>query len=475
MIFQCGDLERALRTPELMPDARAHAENCQECRYQIYLWTEISRLAPQLHEEWESAQLWPRIRADLAAQPPQKRNPQPWRWVLAVAACDLNSEAEQFYTAKFITTASGLRDLSAWLLALGVGEVVMESTAQYWYPVWMALESQFRLHLAQAHSNAAPQGRKTDFADARRLVRRFGAQELRLSFVPEPEQREWRCLTRARHQLIRDRVRLQGHIESLLEEMQIKLSSFLSDLLGMSGRKILAAIAKGERDPEVLAKLAHWRVRATPAMLHDALNVTHLRDSHRRLLDFDLERLALIESQVNALDQDLDRCLLPCREAVERLTEIPGISQTAAHQIIAQVGPDARAFPSSAQLASWVGVCPGRTESAGVSRSDRSPKGNRPMRRVLTQVAHAAVKTKGSHFQKIFNNLIKRLGFSKAIWAVAHRLCKLIWKILHDNVHYSQPKKSSAEAERRRANRLLSQLRSMGFLVQISAPDQTLP
>ena len=393
---------------------------------------------------------------------------------LAVAACDQNAESEEFHTAKFTTTASGLRELSAWLLRLNVGEVVMESTAQYWYPVWIALEGQFRLHLAQAHSNAAPQGRKTDCADAKRLVRRFGAQELHLSFVPEPDQREWRCLTRARHQLIGDRIRLQAHIESMLEEMQVKLSSFLTDLLGMSGRKILAAIAQGESDPEALAQLAHWRVRATPAMLQDALNVKQMRASHRQLLGFHLQRLALIESQIQSLDQALDQCLLPCREAVKRLMEIPGISQTAAHQIIAQVGPDARAFPSSAQLASWVGVCPGRTESAGVSRSDRSPKGNRPMRRVLAQVAHAAVKTKGSQFQKIFQNLVKRLGFSKAVWAVAHRVCKIVWKILHDNVHYSQPKKSSPETERRRANRLLNQLRSMGYLVQISKPEQAL-
>lgn len=391
---------------------------------------------------------------------------------LAVAACDLHSESEEFHTAKFITTAAGLRDLAAWLLELGVGEVVMESTAQYWYPVWVALENQFRLHLAQAHSNAAPQGRKTDFADAKRLVRRFGAQELRLSFVPEPEQREWRSLTRARYQLMRDRIRLQGHIESLLEEMQVKLSSFLSDLLGMSGRRILAAIAHGETDPEKLAKLAHWSVRATPAMLHDALNVTSLRETHRKLLGFDLERLALIESQINALDQELDRCLQPCREAIERLIEIPGISRTAAHQIIAQLGPDASAFPSSAQLASWVGVCPGRTESAGISRSDRSPKGNRAMRRVLTQIAHSAIRTKGSYFQSVFHNFVKRLGFSKAVWAVAHRICKIIWKILHDNVHYLQPKKSSPETERRRATRLVNQLRSMGFLVNISQPEE---
>jgi transposase len=387
--------------------------------------------------------------------------------MVAVAVHDLGREEEEFQTGKFCTTASGLRELCEWLKQRNVKEAVMESTAQYWFPVWLALEASFRLHLAQAQSNTGPLGRKTDYADAKRLVRRFAAQELRLSFVPEAEQRDWRSLSRARYQLSRERVRLQNQIECLLEETQIKLSSFLTDLLGTGGRKILGAIANGETDPQALAELASSRVRTNRAVLQDAL-CGQVREIHRQLLRLDLERLAVIEQQVLELDQSLEHSLQAHREAIQRLLEVPGMGLQAAHQIIAQVGPDAKAFESSRQLSSWVGVCPGRKESAGVSRSDRSPKGNRAMRRILTQVAHGAVRTKDSYFQTLFRRLITRLGFKKALWAIAHRLCKIIWKILHDGVHYNHPSNKSPQKAQLRAKRLLQQLRSLGFDVHIA-------
>src|SRR4030081_2949123 len=139
---------------------------------------------------------------------------------------------------------------SAWLVQYGVAEAVMESTAQYWKPVWMELEPHLRLDLAQAQSNKAPHGRKSDLADAKRLVRRFVGGELMLSSIPEPEQRAWRMVTRGRLQLIREKVQLQNQIESLLEEGRIKLSSVITDLLGVSGRRILRAMAQGETSPE---------------------------------------------------------------------------------------------------------------------------------------------------------------------------------------------------------------------------------
>lgn len=389
---------------------------------------------------------------------------------VVVAMCDVSSEEMEFKVAKFATTtASGLRELAEWIRGQDVREAVMESTAQYWYPVWVALEGVCRLHLAQAQSNAGPQGRKTDYADAKRLVRRFAAQELRLSFVPESEQRDWRSLTRARHQLTREHVRLHAQIEALLEEMQIKLSSFLSDLLGMSGRKILGAIATGETDALMLAELADSRVRTPRPVLQDALR-GQVREAHRIVLRQALQRLTLLEAQMLELDQALDAQMTGCREAILRLRQVPGMGQLAPYQIIAQVGPCAAAFPTPQQLASWVGVCPGRRESAGISKSDRCPKGNRAMRRILTQVAHAAVKTKGSYFAGLFRRLLPRLGFKKALWAIAHRICRIVWKILHDGVSYNHPAKTPHGDPQLRAQRLLQQLRSMGFQVQITSP-----
>src|ERR1044071_2434945 len=191
--------------------------------------------------------------------------------LLVVIIADRAQPAVVLHRRRFGTMASELLHLCAWLCQHGVVEAVMESTAQYWKPVWMELEPHLKLNLAQAQSKKAPKGRKSDLADAKRLVRRFAAGELMLSFIPEPEQRAWRMVTRGRRQLVRERVQLQNQIESLLEEGRIKLSSTLSDLLGASGRRILRALAKGETDPETLADLGDRNLKCSRQVLVDAL------------------------------------------------------------------------------------------------------------------------------------------------------------------------------------------------------------
>ena len=358
--------------------------------------------------------------------------------MLAVVITDAAREGEfQFQKRKFGTTASQLRELTQWLSEQEVRVAVMESTAQYWKPVWHELEGHFQLQLAQAHSNRAPKGRKRDFADAERLLRRHIAGELILSFVPDAEQRLWRTMTRAKHQLTRDRVRIHNQIESLLEEARIKLSGWVSDLFGVSSRRILRALADGEADPAKLAALADRSLRATQEQLHDALSAAAtLGQLHREILGLFLARLELIEEQIQTLERNVAKGLRQHHEAVQRLAEVPGFGIDSAQQVIAEVGPAAASFPSPEQLSSWVGTCPGREESAEVSKSNRSPKGNRMMRRVLAQVANAAVKSKGSVFQILYRKMVVRLGHNKAMWAIAHRLCRLTWKILHLEARY---------------------------------------
>src|SRR5712691_11522969 len=225
--------------------------------------------------------------------------------MLAVVVSDVEIESEyEFERRKFSSSPEQLRSLAAWLLEQEAEEVVMESTAQYWKPVWEALERFWKamcqsregarrmsgtLHLAQALSNRGRRGRKTDFRDSERLVKRLVSQELVLSFVPDVEQRLWRTLTRTKYQRTRDKVRLQNQLEALLEEAHIKLSSLVSDLLGSSARRMLKALADGETDPAPLAALAHQRLRATSAELRDALGAcTELNPVYRRLV-----RLAL--------------------------------------------------------------------------------------------------------------------------------------------------------------------------------------
>jgi len=404
--------------------------------------------------------------------------------MLAVVVSDVEVDGEyEFERRKVGTSPDQLRALAAWLAECEVEEVVMESTAQYWRPVWETLERYWqplrqqrddagprsgRLHLAQAQSNRGPRGRKQDFPDAERLVKRLVAQELTLSFVPDVEQRLWRTVMRRKLQVTRNRVRLQNRLECLLEEAHIKLSSFVSDLLGASARRMLQALADGETEPAALAALGSRRLHATPDQLKDALGAcTTLHPVYRRLLKLTLDELRVIEDHIRQLDEEMAGLLREHQPAVERLAEVPGLGVDSAQQIIAEVGPTAATFPSAKHLASWVGACPGKDESAEVNHSDRSPKGNRPMRRVLNQAANAAVKTKGSIFQLVYRRLVPRLGHAQAIGAIAHRLCRLIWKLLHERVRYEErgPAVTKHRAQRRAA-KMIRELRNLGYRVE---------
>ena len=343
----------------------------------------------------------------------------------------------------------------------------MESTAQYWKPVWLALERHFRLSLAQAWSNRAPRGKKTDFKDAQRLVRRHVAGELTLSFVPDGEQRQMRTVTRRRTQLTRDRVRIQNQVESLLEETRIKLSSVVTGLLGASGLRILNARAQGETDPTKLAGMGDARLRCGPEELADALTGT-VSEIHRRLLKQHLAHLALIDTQLEELSLLAADAMRRHSDAVLRLVRIPGIRVLSAQQIVAEAGPRADAFPSAVQFSSWIGVCPGRDESAGENHSSRCAKGNTYLRRVLCQAAQAAVRTKNSCFQQKFQRLMPKLGYAKAIWAIARHISVVIWKILHDGVQYEERDlPTTPQAAKRRVQRLAQQLRALGYSVQL--------
>ena len=408
--------------------------------------------------------------------------------MLAVVIADIAVAGEfQFERRMVGTSPSELSRLADWLAAEQVEEVVMESTAQYWRPVWAALEQQWRpkrlqegsgarlgqLHLAQAQSNRGATGRKKDFPDAERLVKRLAAQELRLSFVPDFEQRLWRTIMRRKHQLTRNRVQFQNRLECLLEEAHIKLSSLVSDLLGKSARRMLQAVAEGAASPEAIAALADRRLRASAQQLSDVFGACRdIHPAYRQLLKMALEELQLIEEQIDTLDQEMARLLGAQRDVVQRLAEVPGLGADSAQQIIAEVGPAAAAFPSARHLASWVGVCPGEQESAGVNYSHRSPKGNRRMKGLLNQAANAAVRTKGSIFEFVYRRLVPRLGHAQAIGAIAHRLCRLIWMILHQAIRYEErgPAVSRSKTERR-ARLMIRELRRLGYRVEPVAAE----
>ena len=413
--------------------------------------------------------------------------------MLAVVIADVEAEGPWEFERRQVSTSPGqLRALAEWFVEREVEEVVMESTAQYWRPVWEALERHWQppqrqrpsagprtgaLHLAQAQSNEGPRGRKKDLPDAERLVKRLVADELTLSFVPDATQRLWRTVTRRKYQLTCNRVQLQNRLECLLEEAHLKLSSLVSDLLGPSSRRMLRAVASGETAPATVVALGSPRLRATPDQLRDALGAcADLHPVYRRLLGMTLDELEVIEAHIRHLDEELAQLLRVHQEAVERLAAVPGLGVDSAQQIIAEVGPTAAPFATAKRLASWVGACPGHDESAGVNPSHRSPNGNRQMRRLLNQAANAAVKTKGSLFQLVYRRLVVRLGHAQAIGAIAHRLCRLVWKILHDGVIYDErgPAVTKHRAQRRAA-KMIRELRALGYRVEPGLPPASVP
>lgn len=401
---------------------------------------------------------------------------------LAVVVADVEEDEYRFERRWYGSNPEQLRVLSEWLIEQQVEEVVMESTAQYWKPVWEALERFWKakcqgreganrmsgtLHLAQALSNRGRRGRKSDFRDAERLVKRLVSAELVLSFVPDAEQRLWRTLTRTRYQRTRDKVRLQNQLEALLEEAHIKLSSLVSDLLGASARRMLRALAAGESNPAVLSALADHRLRATQAQLHDALGAcTEINPVYRRLVKLTLDDLEFVEQQISQLDHEIASLLQGNQDAVERVAAVPGLGVDSAQQIIAEVGANAATFASAKKLSSWVGACPGKEESAGVNRSRHSPKGNRQMRRILNQAANAAIKCKGSIFEIIYRRFVPRLGHNQTIGVVANRLCHLIWIILHKGVRYEERGPAvSKQSQQRRTATMIRKLRMLGYRV----------
>ena len=267
-------------------------------------------------------------------------------------------------------------------------------------------------------------------------------------------------------------VRVRNQIEVLLEQAQIKLTSVVSDLLGQSGRRMLHALIHGLVDPVQLAALGDRRLHASPEQLADALS-GRLTEAQRLVLQLYVQQIEQLEKHIADLDAALARALTPHQDAVRRLCEIPGVSVRSAQHMVAEVGPRAAAFASAGKLASWVAICPGQQESAGVSVSSRSAKGNWMMRRTLAQTAWAAVAIKGSEARRRFQAWRPRLGTQKAVWAVAHYQLRIIWKVLHDGVRYQQPDTEalSQRALVARARRAVDQLRKLGYTISLTPPQ----
>lgn len=337
----------------------------------------------------------------------------------------------------FGTSTSQLLTLADWLRQQGITHVAMESTGTYWKPVWAILDGEFDLTLCNAaHIKQVP-GRKTDQKDAEWIADLLRHGLLKKSFVPPQPQQDLRELTRYRAQVSADRSAVSNRIRKLLEGANIKLGSVASDVLGVSGRRMLEAIVKGETDPDRLADLALGQLKEKRAQLLEALS-GRIRDHHRKLLRLELAQWKFLDALVAELEQAIEEALGPFLTAVELVKTIPGFSDVSAAAVIAEIGANMEQFGAPGRLSSWVGICPGNNASAGKQYSGKTRSGNIWLKRILCQVAWAASHTRHTYFAALFRRIGARRGKKRAILAVGHALLETIFAMLRKQQSYQE-------------------------------------
>jgi transposase len=369
---------------------------------------------------------------------------------------------------RFSTTTRELLQLADWLREAGCTHVAMEATGVYWKPVWHVLEGEFELVLANpAHIRNVP-GRKSDLNDASWIADLLAHGLIRSSFVPPGPILELRDLTRTRKQLMREAAQHKQRIEKVLEDANVKLAAVISDVCGESGRRILKAMVAGQGDPQRLAELGSQRLAASRALLAQALE-GKVTSHHRFLLNQHLKTLEQLETTVMEFEAQIEAALQPFRAAVERLLTIPGVSTTAAHVIIAEIGCDMSRFPSAAHLRSWAGLCPQLNESAGKVLSRRLRQGDPWLKTVLVQCAWAATRNKRSYLHAQFLRLRARRGPKKAIVAVAASILTSAYYLLRDQIPYRDLGSLyfSQHDHERTAMRLARRIQQLGYQVEI--------
>lgn len=371
----------------------------------------------------------------------------------------------------FKTTTQELIALSDWLSGEVCTHIAMEATGVYWKPVWHILsDGEFQLVLANAaHVKNLP-GRKTDVNDATWLADLMAHGLIRASFVPDEPTQEMRDLLRTRKQFVRERSSHTQRIQKTLEDANIKLDSVISDIVGLSGRRMIEAIIAGQTDTESLAALADGRIHATKAELEAALR-GRVTAHHRFMLQLHLDHLDAVNAAIARIDKEVDGQVEPFRVAIEMLTTIPGVSSLAAEVLVSEIGIDMSRFKTEGHLISWAGLCPRNDESAGKRRSNRMKKGAPWLKTTLIQCAWAASRTKGSYLQAQYLRIRSRRGPKKAIGAVAASMLTAAYHMLKDGTLYQDLGASHFDNrdKGKQALRLVNRLQSLGFTVQITS------
>jgi len=387
-----------------------------------------------------------------------------------VVACRRTPEGSQ--TRSFGTMTDDLLRLREWLLEGGVTHVAMESTGVYWKPVFNLLEDHgMELLVVNARHVKAVPGRKTDIKDAEWLAELLQHGLLRASFIPDRESRERRELVRYRRSLVEQRAHLVQRIQKLLEGANIKLGDVASDVMGVSGRAMLQALAEGADDPAAVAGMAKTALRNKIPELERALtgSVGH----HQRfLLRSQFRLLESIEAEIGSLDEEVAERMRPFQLALDRLDEIPGIGRRAAEQILVETGTDMTRFPTSAHFASWARVCPGNNESAGKRQYASIGGGNRWLRNALLEAAWTVSHSrKQTFFTARYRRIAARRGRKRAAIAIAHSLLIAVYHLLKEGVLFQDLGPSHFERRDHDAvaRRSLAKLQALGYKVTVEA------
>lgn len=371
-------------------------------------------------------------------------------------------------TARFGTSTRELLRLADYLRSHGVTHVAMESTGVYWKPVWHILTGSFKLVLGNAKHMKNVPGRKSDQNDASWIADLLAHGLIRSSFVPPEEIQALRDLTRTRTQWMHERGREVQRVQKVLEDANIKLSSVLSDITGVSGRKMLNALVNGATDARLIAKLADRRVKASEQELVDALEGC-VTAHHRFMISVHLRHIDELDALVETLESKIEEQLRPFRRIVEHLITMPGVKEDAAAAILAEIGVDMSAFPTDGHLVRWSTIAPGTNETGGKKKPARTQK-QRWLKAKMTQCAWAAVKKRDSYLCARYHRIRTRRGKQKAILAVAGTMLRAIYHMIKNDVDYQDLGADFFERRHdsgRTVRRLQRRLEKLGFEVEL--------
>jgi transposase len=381
------------------------------------------------------------------------------------------NKSPAFKIKTFSTMTSDLLKLKDWLKEYGVTTVAMESTGVYWKPIFNILEKDFDVILANAQHIKGIPGKKSDIKDCQWIAILLRHGLVPRSFIPPREIRELRDLNRTRRKLVGSMASEKNRLIKVLEDANIKLSSVVTKIYGVSSLNMIRALLEKDRlTKEEIADMSKGKLKKKVDLLAEALN-GNVTEHHRFLLKMHLDNIEFLAKQIKKLDEEIQRKIIPFRREAKLIQTIPGISEVSAGEILAEIGVDMSQFPDEAHLASWAGICPGNHESAGKKKSGRTRKGNSFLKGALTEAAWAASRSKDSAYQAIYRNISKRRGRKRALVALAHHMLRDIYRVLSTGEPYQDIGADAviSISSRKKEQKMIRMLERAGYTVARAA------